>query len=76
MRSGLEVIRDDLNLVLAKCNKASDKCLSKRLSTADTQLATILKCEEKKFDRVADLLYEIINEIDEWLQVWEKIRFF
>lgn len=58
-----------LNDLTVKISEASDDCLNKRYASKSEDEQVILKYREKKYDRVNDLLYEIINEIETWLQV-------
>jgi hypothetical protein len=64
-----EKILEQLKELNERIGIASGICLDKRYASDDDDEKVLLKHQEMKYDHISEQLYDIIAEIEGWVQV-------
>jgi hypothetical protein len=64
-----EKILESLKQLSERIDVSSNNCLEKRYASNDDDEMVFLKHQERKYDHVNDALYDIIAQIESWIQM-------
>lgn len=64
-----EKIVENLKQLSERIDVSSNNCLEKRYATDDDDEKVFLKHQERKYDHVNDALYDIIAQVESWIQI-------